>query len=124
MMIQAPVYTKPTLDQAKKDDYEEKEIWNSPHKRGLTRFSRNFQYILRSTNSATKRRNIIAPNFRMADTSPDDDWSIIYDQIIGVESIYGIGLGPLSPWKPVFATAVSPCFHHTNMHASAIFPPQ
>ena len=63
------------------------------------------------------------PNFRMADTSLDDGWSIIYDQIIGVESIYGIGLGPLSPWETVFAPAVSPCFHHTNMHASAIFPP-
>ena len=42
-------------------------------------------------------RNTIAPNFRLADTSIDDGWSIIYDQIIGVESIYGIGLGIFPP---------------------------
>ena len=30
--IQAPVYTKPTLDRAKKDDYEEKEIWKDEYR--------------------------------------------------------------------------------------------
>ena len=30
--ITAPVYTKPTLDPAKKDDYEEKEIWRDDYR--------------------------------------------------------------------------------------------
>ena len=40
-----------------------------------------------------EKTDLIALNFRMADTSLDDGWSIIYDQFIGVESIYGIGFG-------------------------------
>ena len=36
--------------------------------------------------------NLMRSNFAMANNSIDDDESIIYDQIIPVESIYGIGL--------------------------------
>jgi len=36
--------------------------------------------------------NLMRSNFAMANNSIDDGESIIYDQIIPVESIYGIGL--------------------------------
>ena len=48
---------------------------------------------LASPHTMSPKTNLLVPNFAMADTCIDDGWSIIYDQIIHVESIYGIGLG-------------------------------
>ena len=59
----------------------------------------------------------------MANNSIDDGESIIYDQIISVESIYGIGFGVEEVCEAVISLSSIACFHHTKYACISYIPP-